>query len=580
MKRVAAYHPSVTENKAPGRGDAPEISSDLWNHDANIPALAPWPLLVIMAAAFAVVAPFFFFGNPSGHDFEIHLNWWMEVVTQWKQGIVYPRWAGLAQYGYGDPRFIFYPPISWLMGGALGAALPWKVVPGAFTWLALTLSGCSMFLLARRWVGRRGAILTSALFAVNPYYIVIIYFRGAFAELLAGALLPLLLLYLPRAQAEGKRIILPLGFVLAAVWLTNVPAAIMISYSLIFMLGLLAVHSRSLRVLLYGAAALGLGFALAAFYILPVLYERNWISVFQAMSPGLRPIDNFLFTRMGISDHDRFNVMISMLASVEAIALLLCALAWWRTRQNSTLLQKLVLPWGVGCALLMLPFTAWVWSHSPGLNFVQFPWRWLLCLTPALFIVTGLRRPKTRAFIYLLIWGVLALGCVRVQRPLWDDAADIAEMIENQQSGRGYEGLDEYVPGGGDAYEIKPDAPLVNMQNVPAEVRIIQWRPELKSFTVDAQRAGILVLHLFNYPAWKVGVNGCLVSAQSQPGTGQMMVAVARGKSEVSLRFTRTRDRTIGAIISILALLGLAMITGRQRINGGFGGIRRQGAGK
>ena len=103
-----------------------------------------------MAAAFAVLLPTFFLGIPSGHDFEFHINSWMEVLSQWRLGILYPRWAALAHFGYGEARFIFYPPASWMLGAALGSFLPWKIVPGVYEWIALTLSGCSMFLLARR----------------------------------------------------------------------------------------------------------------------------------------------------------------------------------------------------------------------------------------------------------------------------------------------------------------------------------------------------------------------------------------------------------------------------------------------
>ena len=57
-----------------------------------------------------------------------------------------------------------------------------------------------MFLLARRFLPRRDAIFAAALYAANPYHIVIVYWRSALAELLAGALLPLLLLVRPAIQ--------------------------------------------------------------------------------------------------------------------------------------------------------------------------------------------------------------------------------------------------------------------------------------------------------------------------------------------------------------------------------------------
>ena len=40
-----------------------------------------------------------------------------------------------------------------------------------------------MFALARRWLDAKDAIFAAALYAANPYYIIIVYWRSAFAEL-------------------------------------------------------------------------------------------------------------------------------------------------------------------------------------------------------------------------------------------------------------------------------------------------------------------------------------------------------------------------------------------------------------
>ncbi len=545
------------------------------------PPLLWLPLLVISAAAFAVEIPFFFFGTPSGHDLEFHLYSWLEVLGQWKQGIVYPRWAAMAHFGFGEPRFVFYPPASWAIGAALSAIFPWTFAVDVYIWMVLVAAGISMFMLARQWLPRRHAIFAAAFYAVNPYHLVIVYWRSAFAELLASCVLPLLLLFLLRAAEGRRRVIVPLALLLAGAWLINAPAAVMIHYSFALLVVVLAWQRRSPRLLLVGAASVALGACFAAFYLMPAIYEQRWVNITEAVSIGYRPQDNFLFIHTTDAEHDAFNHLISWLALAEIGVLLIAAWAARSLRKSNGELWNTLAAWAIACMVLLLPVSALFWKFAPKLRFMQFPWRWLLCLSMILsvFIAFGLRRWPARALVCAGAVLLIVVSGYRIQRPWWEDADDLQELRDNMQdkivedrtdAAAGYEGTDEYTPTGADSSAIHRGARRVTVEGLEhAGIHVVQWNAESKDFTAEMSAPARLALHLFNYPAWKVEVNGHVVQAGTRESTGQLMVPVEAGPNRVQITFVRTWDRMVGAWISLITALLVMLWIAVAKARGG-----------
>lgn len=525
-------------------------------------------MLVLAGVCFLAITPFFWMGIPSGHDFEFHVFSWMEVLGQWRHGIVYPRWAALAHWGYGEARFLFYPPASWTLGAALGAILPWKLVPGAYCWIALTLAGTSLYRFAREWLPARDALFAGAFYAVNPYHLVIVYWRSAYAELLAAALLPLLLAALLRLREPGSRPVLWLSLILAAAWLTNAPAALMIHYSAAGLALLLALHERSWRPLYRTGLAVILGIGLASFYLWPAIFEEQWINIGEVLAVGVRPQDNFVFTTIADVDHNRFNLLVSYIALAE-IGIMLLAI--WRShagRLKQETLWLLLSGWGGVTIVLLFSVSNPLWQYLPEFRFVQLPFRWLLCLNAglALLLAMAARRWLTRALAGAALLAVLFVVGYRMQAPWWDSASDIREMSETMSSGTGHEGIDEYVPAGADPYEVNKNlARITDPSGKAVPAQIIQWGPIAKHFIVQVSGPANLTLRLFNYPAWQVTVNDRPVKTGTAEVTGQMLVPVAAGESDVRIHFGRTLDRTIGDIVSMISLILLvaAWIKGR-----------------
>jgi hypothetical protein len=262
-------------------------------------------------------------------------------------------------------------------------------------------------------------------------------------------------------------------------------------------------------------------------------------------------------------DHNSFNLLISLLSVTEIILLALAGFMSraWRTRAPE--LWWMVTVWSAACAFLLSSLSLLLYRFLPEFRYVQLPLRWLLCLNVgfALLVTMASRRWFVRALACLAMLTVLAVLWHRVQPPWWDDAGDVAEMEDNQETGAGYEGIDEYVPTGADAYEIKKDARRASFDgNGSARIRITQWGPESKSFTANVSQPGQLLVKLFKYPAWVVEVNNRRVESGALEVNGQMTIPVEAGDNQIRITFIRTSDREIGGFISLgtgILLLGV-----------------------
>jgi hypothetical protein len=207
--------------------------------------------------------------------------------------------------------------------------------------------------------------------------------------------------------------------------------------------------------------------------------------------------------------------------------------------------------------LLMFKITSPLWKHFPELRYVQLPWRWLLCLNVvfALALVTSFTRWWSRLAVCALALASIVVVWNRIQTPWWDSGADLQEMADNQHEGVGNEGTDEYVPVGVDPYDADKNAPLARVAGKQsAEVQVQKWDAEHRLITETSSTAGKLILKTFNYPSWRAKVNGTGVAHESIPNTGEIALTVPAGRNVIELNFMEGLDRTIGALISFIAL--------------------------
>ena len=553
---------------------------------------------LILACAAIAVLPLAWRGTSCGHDFDFHLQSWLEVVHHWREGILYPHWDSSANYGAGEPRFVFYPPVSWFMGAILGALLPWSWTPVAFTLIALIGCGLSFFTMAREWMPEDAAAVAACIYLLNPYLMFVAYERAAYGELLSAIWLPLLVLYGLR-QKPG---LLPLSLVIAALWLTNAPSAVMGCYLLAFLVLITAVRDRSYKLIGRAAGAVAMGLGLASFYIVPAAWEQRWVEIARAIGPGMRVEDSFLFGHTGEAFHDQVLRTASWIAVI-MLAVAVIAAAFPQRKKQPNPIRTPFIATVIAICILLLPFSDILWRHAPELRFLQFPWRWLLVLGVVMASLIGLAlrggllEATTRKTILIRAISMLTLAVLMASLAaslFWqpcDDEDNISAQRVTYRDG-GFEGTDEYTTADADNADIQQDLPLVRVlktadsdeadssiaenpewkvdavDTVNAQVRVDRWRSESKQVEISLSAPAYAVFRLMDYPAWQVQVDGKPVPERPHRDDGLLTLPLGAGQSNVTIRYAATWDVKLGRGLSLLALcvvLAIFLKTKRRR---------------
>jgi hypothetical protein len=526
-------------------------------------------------------------GPSCGHDFDFHLVSWLEVARAWHSGLLYPHWATSPNFGAGEPRFVFYPPASWMLGAALGSIAGWHATPWLFTAICLFCAGLAMRRLARTWLTPRAATAAGCLYIVNPYMLFVAYERTAYGELMAAVLIPLLLCFAVRPVPP----VAALAAIIAGIWLMNAPSAVMACYVLLWIALLRLLSDRSWRAPLRLAASTAIGLALAGFYLIPAAYQERWVEIARAIGPDMRFQDSFLFHHTGEPFHDAVLNTASIVACI-LFAFALASIALWRDTLRSRPLLWLasLVPL---ILLLLVHLSAPLWQHAPQLAYMQFPWRWLLVLAPVttLFVAGSIAQHARTTWLIAaaILCAASIVVCTRPFHQYCDQEDNVSAQVTLMHGGDGEEGTDEYTPRNDDNAEVDQDLPPVRVLIDPgaeepdsgkaqnpkyqpdpsaeqhATIAVTEWSPEHRAVLLNTADPGYAVFRLMDYPAWTVRRNGADVTHRPRRDDGLLTIPVGQGRSQIDIRWRITPDLWIGRGVSLLGLCVFALVWYRER---------------
>lgn len=498
--------------------------------------------LALILASLLSNAPLWF--TDPGMDVLTHLVSISCFSEQFWQGNVYPRWCFSANFSFGSPHLLIYYPLAYFASALLYPlhALLGVSLKNIFVLGVLPPTLCAAFG-ARLWLtpvaGGRQATLAAMLFLFLPYRQELMFTRCAISELWCIGLAPFFCHY-ARLLAHGRQgAAWPLGFIIALLLLSNVPAALgVLLAGGIYML----FYARQQRVLLawFGVAML-LGMVLSSPYWLPAM---EYVHLLNHQSSSAAVNVNTYVTRVF---HGPYALVLLCSVALTLLAFMHCAGALlrqlWRTPPSLRVQQAEGVRWLlIGCVLVvsLFPVSALFWHVVNSYTLIGFPWRMQLALCLCIIFLFAVSvRPRSG--------DVVALACLLLLMPplflvQFDSGQGqkITEILDTRamiaENYRPLTAKPEY-------YNWYWYRRVAQQHPLPAEVvageckvAVGQWGWREISLTVSAQRGCSVRLHHLFFPLWRLQDGGEGMALMPENNTGLMLVRVPGGEHTVVIR--------------------------------------------
>jgi hypothetical protein len=333
---------------------------------------------LLTAATLTLGYPLIWKGYLLGDDGAIHVLWAQQYLKSIHSGIFFPQWVADANLGCGNATFIFYPPFIFYIYALINLFTNnVLVILNMAAILGIWLSGLTMYAFCRNHMGKACSLLSAIVYMALPYHLVDLYNRSALAEFWSFVWLPLIFLCLEQVRKKPIIGISGLAVSYAALIVTHLPTALLVSPVLIAYSLFLHIKGDGVRVLLRRILSLPLGLGLSAFYLFPVVFERRFVDIASITNyKWFWLSNNFLFSRT--AGDIGFNHYLSVIA---VWTTLLCVAGLF-VKNYDDMHPKGVSSCGLFfCAsalflfVMMLSPSSGLWKVLPYLNQVQFPWR-------------------------------------------------------------------------------------------------------------------------------------------------------------------------------------------------------------
>ena len=554
-------------------------------------------------------------GFPDVTDFPFHVRWVYSYSEELKAGNVFPYWLDDYYNGFGGAVFILYGRTFHFLAAIANLVLSNPAVATlAVALLSLGAYGLGIYKLASTAASRRSAVLAALGAQIAPIVTYQISSRQGLPEILALATLTWSFYCLTKglASQRGKRLLYAAAFAIlyGLTITTHLITALIGTFFLIIILLFALKRSLRLSVLIVAFSCLGAG--LAAHYLVPAIYQQQYLHTEAFIMTKHNFRNNFVMHNYANDDlkppsffRKTFSINLPpkfLFASFkpgvicfhsQTINFLLYSLfliLWlikFHISRDQLLLKTLPFTFCLLLSLFMSSyFSLFIWERISFLQKIQFPWRWLSTATIPAFLCFAdiptwsvpskqtLRKKIIPLLLNIIIFFVFALSLYYSYRVHTFGAFNISKPFSYYTSSDflnsnflPQEHLPRWVPSRlwKDYTEEDRKIRLVG----PGDFSVVEWNRRIKTVQVRARGPAELTLPIFYYPNWIVHSADKKEKFGTHPDSlGRLTVSIPPGGYELVIRFNESVDMFLGNVLSLVSgLILFTIIIFRRRIS-------------
>lgn len=505
--------------------------------------------LIFLIVVVATLVPLFRSGLFDVHDPTSIVRFYTLQQTL-LEGQVPAVWTNLLNHGFGYPLFLYYAPLFSYVGAILKLILPSYLLTLKISLTIFTLLGSlGMYKLLRHY-GSAVALLASLSYTLLPYHASTLYVRGSYAELTTMAILPWLLFFWSQKLTNYKSVVIT-SICTSLFFLSHNSLTFIF---IPFLIWWVILHQKNNPKFTLIATLLSV--AQIAWFILPVLFERNLVQV-ESIALTTKLTDHFLTLSQlwhspwgyggsaPLNSIDGMSFMLGKAQILLAILSLFILTIYKKWDSRKIFYLVLILVASLATTILTTPF----WSLIPSLSILQFPWRLLAYASFALAAFSAfsieLIPNKFRFGASLLAVSFLMFFNFKFFNPdKYVDYKDQDFLSQEKLDTTAAKKIPEYLPA------TMPNFPITDSDDG------LLRTPTRVTGNLTRLTAEPLLISTAYMPQWQLKINGISTPIVSTPeGYIQTENALASGEYKVELAWKRSTIENLGLIISAVSTI-------------------------